>query len=135
MEDMPHSKDIFEKTFYAIAYQTPQGLAYIDNAQKAPIYAKKDALEQAGVFVTPIYAQTYWYNYTRRLPDVRRQFAQDLRQHLDLDYVRLVRAISDHNHHLSRSTFEAALDLADEQYGPQAALTLKQYGRRWGVGE
>ncbi len=133
MEDIPHSKDIFEKTFYAIAYQTPQGLVYVGNAQKAPIYAKKFALEQTGIFVTPIYAKTYWYNYTKRLTDVRRQFEQDLRQNMDADYVQLVQKIGAQNNCLSAEALETSVALATERFGSQAALTLKQYGHRWGI--
>ena len=43
------AKDIFEKTFYAIAYQDESGLKHIINARRGYIYQKKHALEQQGL--------------------------------------------------------------------------------------
>ena len=134
MEAYPHSKDIFEKTFYAIAYEKDDGtLAYIDNAQKATIYAKKYALESQGYFVTPLYAQTYWYNYTLRLPQVHTQFLEHLYTEVNSGYMTLLKTISAHNDRLSASDFQSRLDYARQHYGALAEETMRQYGHRWGI--
>lgn len=134
MEDYPRSKDIFEKTFYAIAYESDNGaLTYIDNAQKATVCAKKYALESQGYFVTPLYAQTYWYNYTLRLPQVHDQFLEQLHTAVNNDYITLLKTISAHNDRLSASDFQTRLDYARQHYGALAEETMRQYGRRWGI--
>ena len=133
MEDVPESQDIFQKTFYAIAYQTDTGLAIIDNAQKATIYAKKYALERQGHFVTPILSETYWYNYTLRLPDVHKRFLESLPNRLNDHYLTTLAQISRHNAHITASDFRARLAGVAQQYGPLACETYEQYGRRWGI--
>lgn len=134
LEAYPISKDIFEKTFYAIAYKNDDGaLTYLDNAQKATVYAKKYALESQGRFVTPVFAQTYWYNYTVRLPQVHSRFLSALHDTVNSDYLALLEKISAHNDRLSPGDFQERLDYAAQQFGELAAGTLGQYGRRWGI--
>lgn len=133
MEDNPIDKDIFEKTFYGIAYETPAGIAYLDNACSAQIYQQKDLLEHQGVFVTPVFAETYWYNYTLRLPAVRQRFDQALHQFFTEDYLALLRAISRHNDKVSSRSFHKRLADAEAQFGAKAAETLRHYGYRWGI--
>lgn len=126
-------KDIFEKTFYGIAYEAPGGIAYMDNACSAQIYRPKDLLERQGIFVTPVFAETYWYNYTLRLPAVRQKFDQALRQFFTADRLSLLRAISRHNDKLSSKGFQERLTYAADRFGDQAAETLHHYGYRWGI--
>ena len=80
MEELVVSKDIFEKTFYGIAYEPLSGIQYLSNARKATVYKKKYDLEQQGIFVTPLFAKQYWYNYTLRLPQVHQMFELDLKK-------------------------------------------------------
>lgn len=134
MEENVIAKDIFEKTFYAIAYKNEDGaLTYLDNAQKATVYAKKYALESQGRFVTPVFAQTYWYNYTVRLPQIHSRFLSALHDTVNSDYLALLEKISAHNDRLSPGDFQKRLDYAAQQFGELAAGTLGQYGRRWGI--
>ncbi len=133
MQDNPLEKDIFEKTFYAIAYETPGGLQFLENACSAQIYRQKYQLESRGILVTPVLAKTYWYNYTVRLPQVRQQFEQTLHQHFTQDYMALLQSISRQNKQLSPQLFEQRLNEAAERFGAKAAATLRHYGFRWGI--
>ena len=133
MEDNPQDKDIFEKTFYGMAYEAPAGLVYLDNACSAQIYQQKYQLESQGIFASPVFSKTYWYNYTLRLPDVRQRFEEDLCQFFTTDYLSQLRSISRHNDQLSRSAFaERAAEVA-ERFGEAAAKTFRHYGYRWGI--
>lgn len=133
MEENSMAKDIFEKTFYAIAYQDESGLKHIINARRGYIYQKKHALEQQGIFVSPIYAETYYYNYTLRLPQIRQMFEAEARAYLDQAYLSDLQSIFRHNDQLSEKDFADHLQNTLEQYGPKAQQTLRHYGHRWGI--
>lgn len=133
MEENIISKDIFEKTFYGIAYESANGIAYVDNARKEAIYRKKYELEQSGVFVTPIFWQTYWYNYTLRLPDVHKKFVQELCQMLDADCIAMLKKISRQNGKMSGAEFLKHADEVYCRFGEAARKTFLQYGYRWGI--
>ena len=86
-------KDIFEKTFYAIAYQTESGWKHVINARRGYIYQKKHTLQQQGIFVSPIYSDTYYYNYTLRLPQVHKRFEQEAQAYLNPHYLQTLEKI------------------------------------------
>lgn len=133
LEDDWVSKDIFEKTFYAIAYETASGIAYFDNAQKATVYRKKYELQQRGILVAPIISETYWYNYTLRLPAVHALFEQVMVQTLDSGYMERLRQISAHNTSLSKEAFAKRLAYVSREFGSCAAQTFRRYGYCWGI--
>ena len=133
MVDNPLAKDIFEKTFYAMMYETPAGFAYLANACSAQIYQQKYRLEHQGIFVSPVFSKTYWYNYTLRLPAVRQLFEQAVQQFLTPDYLAMLRTISRHNDKLSNKAFAERTAKVAAQFGEQAALTFRHYGYRWGI--
>lgn len=133
MEETIISKDIFEKKFYGIAYKTLSGIQYISNARKATVYKKKYDLEQQGIFVTPLFAKQYWYNYTLRLPQVHQMFELDLKKTLSEKYLMLIQQIGGKNNKITKENFKEQLLFVSEYFGLEAAKTFAQYGYRWGI--
>ena len=133
MEEDLISKDIFEKTFYGIAYEDKGKIEYLDNAGKAYIYRKKDELEGKGIFVTPIYEKKYWYNYTLRLPQVHKMFEEEMRAYVNEDYIAKIKEMVGTNERMSREEFAKKVDYAQRTFGEEAAATLQHYAIRWGI--
>jgi len=133
MEEMIISKDIFEKDYYGIAYESLSGIRYISNARKATVYKKKYDLEQQGLFVTPLFTKKYWYNYTLRLPQVHQIFETELKRRLNQKYLMLMQQISKGNQKISKAEFLNQLNFVADHFGKEAAKTLQQYGYRWGI--
>ncbi len=88
MIDNITSKDIFEKTFFGIAYKIGEGnIQYVINASKQVIFAKINKLEQnKNVVISPIFQKKYWYNYDYRLEDVRKDFKALLEKLYNIEY-------------------------------------------------
>lgn len=133
MEENVIAKDIFEKTFYAIAYQTESGWKHVINARRGYIYQKKHTLQQQGIFVSPIYSDTYYYNYTLRLPQVHKRFEQEAQAYLNPHYLQTLEKIFRYNDRLSENVYLSYEQEALEKYGPEAQQTLRHYGYRWGI--
>ena len=133
MDDDFISKDIFEKTMYGIAYEEDGQVKFMENAQRAYIYEKSYALEQEGVFVTPVFCQTFWYNYVYRLPDVIKDFKKKLRSQCDEAYRDKIKAIKHGGSAVSVERFNEVLAEVTEKFGDTAAETLVRYGYRWGI--
>lgn len=133
MEENIIVKDIFEKTFYAFAYEANNKLNYVINARKGHIYQKKAELEQRGIYTTPLYMETCYYNYEVRLPDVRKIFEEHMRNYLNRDYFDFMRQLYTKNEQISGEKFANELKLAEKCYGKAAADTLRHYAVRWGI--
>lgn len=133
MEENIIVKDIFEKTFYAFCYEANNKLNYVINARKGHIYQKKSELEQRGIYTTPLYMETCYYNYEVRLPDVRKIFEQHMREYLNYDYFNFMRQIYTKNEQISVEKFAEELKTAERCYGSDAADTLRHYAVRWGI--
>lgn len=133
MEDNFIVKDIFEKTFYGLAYEVQNKLVYIINARPEKIYQKKTALEMQGIFTSMVYHKTYYYNYDLLLTDVHKAFEQELEKLLTYEYMSALQEIFKHNEQLSQAQFAGYMQDAQEKYGEAAAQTLRHYGYRWGI--
>lgn len=133
MEDNPVSKDIFEKTLYGVAYELDGSIRYMENAQWEYIYEKAYSLEEQGVFVTPVFSKTYWYNYEYRLADVMRDFKKELRRVYEADYCEKIKAIRIGVAERDRIAFAALLKSAEANWGTTVKRTLLRYGHRWNV--
>ena len=133
MEENVIAKDIFEKTFYALAYQDGSGWKQVVNARRGYIYQKKHTLEQQGIFVSPVFSDTYYYNYTLRLPQVHKRFEEEARAYLIPQYLSDLQGIFRQNDQLSEKDYLSIVQEAAASYGPEAQQTLRHYGYRWGV--
>lgn len=133
MEENIIVKDIFEKTFYAFAYEMNDRINYVINARKGHIYQKKTELEQKGIYTTPLYVETCYYNYEVRLPDVRKIFEKHMREYLNEEYFNFMRQIYTKNRQISVERFAKELKTAEKCYGSAAADTLRHYAVRWGI--
>lgn len=133
MEDDPIRKDICEKTFYAVGYLNGEQVKYVSNARKATVYKKRDELLRRGFYTTPVYEQTYYYNYNVRLPQVSQWFENELKEHFTKEHITELQKIIAHNSQMSKDEFALCLQKAEADYGPIAKDTLLQYGYRWGI--
>jgi len=133
MEDSAICKDIFEKTMYGIAYEENGKIKHIENARLGYVYRKAHLFERQGKFVTPVFYQTYWYNYKYRLPDVLEDFHKELLEECGEAYRNEVKAIKHSGSGLTLDRFNEAMAEVKEKYGNAAAETLTRYGYRWGV--
>ena len=127
------SKYIFEKTMYGIVYLEDGQPKYLSNAQRDYIYEKAYALETQGVFVSPLYAKTYWYNYEYRLNDVKKDYKLELERVYDQAYLQKLAQIKTKADPAVREAFAQKLHAIETAYGASAAQTLRRYGCRWGV--
>ena len=93
LEDNIVCKDIFEVTMYGVGYEKNGNYTYLVNANQEKIYSKVQELEQNGVFVGPVLAKRYWYNYEYRLPDVINEFKNRLKHTYTKDFLKTVKAI------------------------------------------
>ena len=133
MEENFIAKDIFEKTFYGIVYMNKNGLKYAINARSGNIYQKKAELELQGIFTSPVFSKTYYYNYDLRLPDVHKFFERDLKQYMTAAHLERLKEIYTHNEKVSKEQFNGYKQETAEKYGEAATETLCHYGYRWGI--
>lgn len=125
-------KDLFERTFYGIAYEDKKGgIKYLSNACKETIWGKKISLEQEGVLTTPIFAKTYWYNYSYRLAQAQADFKRHLQQVLDSAYFQLVKSIHELPSALDQGLFQAQMQICATDFGQSSVQALQFYGRKW----
>lgn len=133
MEENILCKDIFEKTFYGIAYQAGETIKYYENAYKSSIYHKKYQLEQQGTFVSPIYSHTYWYNHSLRLSDIRKNFQNKLHTQISPDKFYKLEHLCNHNTKISSAEFNSYANEVEKKYGQTAKETFNHYGHKWGI--
>lgn len=134
MDDNFISKDVFEKTMYGICYLEHGAVKYLSNAQRGYIYRMACKFEETGKDVGEIYAKTYWYNnYSYRLPDVIRDYKENLQQICNLEYMQQIQRIKGTVDTDKKEVF--LLKLADlKRNGSESAVnTMLRYGKRWGV--
>lgn len=127
------SKDIFQKTLYGLAYEENGRIKYEENAVQERMFRKQYDLEQNGIFVTPIFSKTYWYNYTYRLPQVNSDFSADLRRIMNTEYLEKLKKIRATKSVMSADEFFVRAETIKEKYGMEAYQTTMRYGHRWGV--
>lgn len=134
LQDDVTIKDILQKTWYTLAYQEAPGrIKYVTNARQAWIYHKKSALEEQGRIVAPIFQRTYWYNNQTTPEAVKTRHQEYCQTLLDAAYLQQVETIVRYPAALEAESFRTTCAAAKEQYGPQAAAALAEYGRRWHV--
>lgn len=133
IEKVPMSKEQYEKTFYGIAYIIDDSVHYLTNARKETIYKKRNALMFKGIFVSPIFSKTYYYNVSTKLPCVKAQFEADLKSYFTFDFVSALKEEITQNKLITKSEFQNQIQFAFSNYGISAKETVIQYGYRWGI--
>lgn len=124
-------KDIFEKTFYGIAYKTDNGYKYISDGLRKNMYRKKYVLQQDATILSPIFSQTYWYNYTYRLSDAKQDYLKRFKKVIDIDYMQKIEQISVKNQYASKIDGLGMITQAEKEMGRAAAKTLQRYLYTW----
>ena len=121
------SKDIFEKHFYGLAYSSGTGYRYLYDSLPETLYQRQAALEEQGVFVSPVIAQTRWYNYTYTLADARRDYQTTLHTFLNTDRLQKLQHLAT----LPNPSI-APYSRAISALGPEAQATVRRYLGRFG---
>ncbi len=124
------SKDIFEKHFYGFAYTSGNGYRYLQDSLPEYIYQRKFALEEQGIFTSPVLAETLWYNYTYSLADCRRDHEKLLKQALNQSDLQRLNAILDSAADLVLSD---AYHHALQGMGEKAVSTFNRHLGHWGL--
>ena len=91
------------------------------------------AKEIAGVFVTPVFSKTFWYNsYSYRLPDVMKDFKILLRSTFDDAYCSQILRLTGK---MDSADKNAQISFSENQnfWNENCVNTLKRYAGRWGV--
>lgn len=133
MDDNFVSKSIHEKTLYGVAYLDNGRYKYLENAQAEYIYEKIYAKEMEGVFVTPMYSKTFWYNnYSYRLADVKKDFSALLKQELDEAYCSKIQMLRSRSTILEEA-YEEILRKVAAEWNEDCVNTVKRYACRWRI--
>jgi hypothetical protein len=106
---------------------------YINNARKEVVYEKQYELERQGFLVTPIFTELYEQPQDVRLPQIRKQFEDDLKRFADYEYINNLQLICTKNSCMEKNEFVKCLSEVDGKFGEYARMTLEQYGYRWGI--
>ena len=134
MEDDVVVKDLFERTFYGYAQWTSgQKPRYITNANKGSVYRKWRQAQLDGQEVTPIFAKTYWYNYTYTVNDARDAFKAAIQTILGPDYLALAQKLTGLASALPAQTYHELARTVSSQCLPEAQQAFAALGRHWGV--
>lgn len=134
MEDDVVVKDLFERTFYGYAqWADGEKPRYITNANKGSVYRKWQQAQLTGLDVTPIFAKTYWYNYTYTVNDARDAFKAAIQTILGPDYLTLAQKLTDLSSALPAETYDELAQTISRQCSAEAQQAFAALGRQWGV--
>lgn len=127
------TKDIFEKTFFGIAYQDQQGnIQYNINANRQIIVDKISKLERLGNFIiTPIFHKKYYYNYNYKLADVRKDFQGLLEQLYDADYFKHLKKIEALPISIDCKQYSKIQE--EFKFDNDLEIVWKAFGAQWGI--
>jgi len=67
------------------------------------------------------------------LPQIRKQFEDDLKRFADYEYINNLQLICTKNSCMERNEFMKCLSEVEDKFGQYARMTLEQYGYRWGI--
>jgi len=128
-------KDINEKKLYGIAYEFNSQMQYFSNALPVHVYKKKYELEQSGIFVTPIYEKTFWYNHLYLLQNVMSDFKKELAEKYNFSQFKKIKTILHAERKLStsESAINSLINSTKEKYSVSAFQTLERYAFQWGI--
>lgn len=127
--------DMFEKTFYGVAYffYTEKQIRWYIDAKKQQVKRRKEELEQQGAIVSPLFIKNYGYNYVYKLADARNDFAIELQQKMGEAYMNLVDMIMQMPTKIERDTFLKEIETLKNDGNILAAQMMQLYGYRWHI--
>ncbi len=126
--------DVFEKTFYGLAFKPPgEAVGWYSNARIERVRQRQAELEAEGALVSPILVKTIGYNYTYRLEDAHCTFKDMLQKMADQNYLALVCAIKELPAAVEADALQKEIERLRETKRLLEAEALTSYGRRWHV--
>ncbi len=122
-------QDVYEKTFYGIAYENNGKVSYYSNAQFDYVYRKIETLEKNGTFISPIFSKHYVYSKQTQLHEKVQQFKNELKQRYTEQYMQDL-----HKLRGTGCSQEEILAMGQEVCSNKACEeTLKCYASRWAI--
>ena len=129
MQDSFITKDIFEKTFYGIAYPSGENYKYIDDNVLEYTYHQKYELEQEGIWTSPIFEETLWHNYQYTFKDCRKTYDTMFKAAMNESLLKKLSMLFEHPIVISsKEILQEAMQLS-----PEASKTLKRYIKKWNI--
>ena len=129
MQDSFVTKDVFEKTFYGVAHPLGEGYKYIDDSVREYTYRKKYELEQEGIWTTPIFEETLWYNYQYTLRDCRKTYDAIFKTTMNKELLDKLGALFAEPVAITSSDVLQGL----EQLPEEAQKTVERYMKKWNI--
>lgn len=130
MDDDFVRRDLFEKTYYGILYedQKSKGKAkYLEDSLLEYICKRKNEFEIHGNLVSAIYEKTYFYNYSKSLGQLRKDFIDDLKTCMNDSFWEKMKEINCERE-ITNSYFSKIQEMNIE-----AQKTYKSYLGKWNV--
>ena len=129
MQDSFVTNDIFEKTFYGIAYPLGETYKYIDDSVLEYTYRKKYELEKDGIWTSPIFEETLWYNYQYTFKDCRKAYDNMFKATMNESLLKKLRLLFENPIVItSKEILQEA-----KQLSPKADKTLERYIKKWNL--
>ena len=123
------NQDVYEKTFYGIAYENNDTINYYSNAQFDYVYRKIETLEKEGKFVSPLFTKHYVFKKQTELRDKAQQFKKELCLRYTETYMKelhVLRAIG----YMREEIFAMGEDVCTNEACKE---TLKRYATHWAI--
>lgn len=129
MQDSFITKDIFEKSFYGIAYPLGDTYKYMDDSVLEYTYRKKYELEKDGIWTSPIFAETLWHNYQYTFKDCRKTYDTMFKTAINKALLGKLGALFEQPLVIASNELLQEMD----QLSPEANETLERYMKKWNI--
>ncbi len=135
LEDDFIPKQISEGNLFGMMYLENGKEHYVEDALREYIFERKFQLEQKGILTTPLYKQTFWYDYQSSFREARLRHTEKLNHIIREYYLVPIQQIRVEKRNAARREVDFAdmLQNVTQTMGEQAAATLKRYLYRWDV--
>lgn len=128
-------QDHFERTFYGIASKSSgaETYRYLYNANQNTLQNQIKELDEKGVWHTPVYSKTYWYNKSNELVKVRKLFEADLKALMDEAYLNRMICLRDLSSAIPQDVWEYYLQKVKNECSEVAWKGFLYWGQRWNI--
>ncbi|MED9782154.1 MAG: hypothetical protein UGE23_12300 [Peptococcaceae bacterium] len=132
MGNVPIRQDIYNKTYYGIAYLKNDRIYYEEDALPDCIVRKIDELEHQNLITTFIFKQKLYYSYTKNLFDIHNEFVQNLQNHYDDNYMNIMQTLTKKcNAKIDTNWLSANCLKLQGKYSEEKMKTVYKYLHKW----
>lgn len=133
MQDDYMNSRLHKTQLYGAIYELGGKQYSLVDVKRENIYRNLLGKEEAGAFIGPMYAKTFWYNQTTPVATSRTAFKKQLQQ-MGAEGVQV--NIKSYFHHITieeQQEYQQFLQRCRDIYGESTALTALRYGYHWGL--